>query len=81
MSLVFSTPTNLKGPRGSLMQHPGVVLQTQFIGFLDWLERGAASANVPLAEPSPNARLPEAANDDDVAWPLIRFPDSWHAAC
>ena len=49
--------------------------------FLDWLERGAASANVPLAEPSPNARLPEAANDDGVAWPLILFPDSWYAAC
>ena len=42
--------------------------------FLDGLERGAASANVPLAEPSPNARLPEAANDDGVAWPLSCFP-------
>ena len=49
--------------------------------FLDWLERGTASANVPLAEPSPNARLPEAANDDGVAWPLILFPDNWYAAC
>ena len=26
-------------------------------------------------------RLPEAANDDGVAWPLILFPDGWHAAC
>ena len=49
--------------------------------FLDWLERGAASAHVPWAEPSPNARLPEAANDDGVAWPLILFPDGWYAAC
>jgi hypothetical protein len=49
--------------------------------FLIGWKKGAASANVPLADPSPNARLPEAANDDGVAWPLIRFPDGWHAAC
>jgi hypothetical protein len=39
--------------------------------FLDWLAGGAASANVPLAEPSPNAWLPEAANDNGVAWPFF----------
>jgi len=49
--------------------------------FLDWLESGAASANVPVAVPSSNARPPEAANDNGVAWPLILFPDSWYAAC
>jgi hypothetical protein len=25
--------------------------------------------------------LPEAANDNGLAWPLIPFPDGWHAAC
>jgi hypothetical protein len=24
---------------------------------------------------------PKAANDNDTAWPLIPFPDGWHAAC
>ena len=24
---------------------------------------------------------PEAANDNGFAWPLIPFPDGWHAAC
>jgi hypothetical protein len=24
---------------------------------------------------------PEAANDNGLAWPLIPFPDGWHAAC
>lgn len=23
---------------------------------------------------------PKAANDNDIAWPLIPFPDGWHAA-
>ena len=49
--------------------------------FLDWLESGAASANVPRAEPSPNARFAEAANDNGMAWPSISFPDSWYATC
>lgn len=25
-------------------------------------------------------RLPEAANDNGLTWPLIPFPDGWHAA-
>ena len=24
---------------------------------------------------------PEAGNDNGLAWPLIPFPDGWHAAC
>ena len=24
---------------------------------------------------------PMAANDNDGAWPLLPFPDGWHAAC
>jgi hypothetical protein len=26
-------------------------------------------------------RPPGAANDNGFAWPLIPFPDGWHAAC
>ncbi|MGJ4939340.1 hypothetical protein ACQR1W_02110 [Bradyrhizobium sp. HKCCYLS1011] len=24
---------------------------------------------------------PKAANDNETCWPLIPFPDGWHAAC
>ena len=27
------------------------------------------------------SRAPEAANDNGAEWPLIPFPDGWHAAC
>ena len=28
-----------------------------------------------------SGRVPEAANDNGGEWPLIPFPDGWHAAC
>jgi len=25
--------------------------------------------------------LPSASNDNELEWPLVPFPDGWHAAC
>lgn len=60
------------GQRLILRDSSGWQITPEGRAFLDWLERGAASAN---------ARLPSAANDDGVAWPFTPFPDSWYAAC
>ena len=29
----------------------------------------------------PLVTAPQAANDNGVVWPLIPFPEGWHAAC
>jgi hypothetical protein len=33
-----------------------------------------------LAHPQTSAASPRAANDNQLAWPLLPFPDSWYAA-
>ena len=45
----------------------------------------AAVAPVPEADYIANLRAcgrpKQAANDNGLAWPMIPFPDGWHAAC
>ena len=34
-----------------------------------------------MTRPSISNRLPQAANDNNLAWPLIPFPEGWNAVC
>ena len=51
---------------------------------LDAVSRAVALApeEEPVARLMPTfIALPKAANDNELAWPLIPFPQGWHAAC
>jgi hypothetical protein len=40
-----------------------------------------ASEDFRVFTPEQAGRPAHAANDNELAWPLIPFPDGWHASC
>jgi hypothetical protein len=60
----------------------GIMSEVEFELLLDIVQAAIAPEVDPMICLTPiHVTPPKAANDNDTAWPLIPFPDGWHAAC
>jgi hypothetical protein len=55
--------------------------EAEFDRLLDTVRTAIAPEEESLAYPSTFCSPPKAANDNQLAWPLIPFPEGWNAAC
>jgi hypothetical protein len=55
--------------------------EVEFDLLLDAVSAAIAPEEEFLTRPQTFNRPPRPANDNQLAWPLIPFPEGWHAAC
>jgi hypothetical protein len=55
--------------------------EVEFDLLLDAVSAAIAPEEDFLTRPQTFKRPPRPANDNQLAWPLIPFPEGWHAVC
>jgi hypothetical protein len=60
-----------------------VMSEAEFERVLDAVNAAIAPIPQPdfIASRMTSGRMPKAANDNGLSWPLVPFPDGWHASC